>query len=121
MRERRRAEKLEILNLKYALELVGDEEELLNDLLQSFLDEKKLDEEKLEKLIKENHEEAAFYVHYIKGASRQVAAERLAEAGQNLEDVLRKRKDGNLEELKKNFTCEYKIAREAIENAVAEK
>lgn len=111
---------MEILNIDYALELVGDEKELLKDLLQSFLDEKKLDEEKLNKLIKENHEEAAFYVHYIKGASRQVAAERLAEAGQNLEDVLRNKKEGNIEELKKSFTDEYNIAHEAIVKAVSD-
>lgn len=110
---------MEVLNLSYALELVDGETELLKDLLQSFLDEKNLDEEKLNKLINENHEEAAFYVHYIKGASRQIAAERLAEAGQNLEDVLRKKKNGNLNELKKVFTDEYKKARSEIEIAVS--
>lgn len=110
---------MEVLNLSYALELVDGETELLKDLLQSFLDEKNLDEEKLNKLINENHEEAAFYVHYIKGASRQIAAERLAEAGQNLEDVLRKKKNGNLDELKENFTDEYKRARSEIEIALS--
>ena len=111
---------MEVLNLSYALELVDGETELLKDLLQSFLDEKNLDEEKLDKLINENHEEeAAFYVHYIKGASRQIAAERLAEAGQNLEDVLRKKKNGNLDELKENFTDEYKRARSEIEIALS--
>lgn len=109
---------MEILNLKYALELVGDEKELLKELLLSFLEEKKLDEEKMNSLVEEKHEEAAFYVHYIKGAARQIAAERLAEAGQNLEDVLRNKKEGNLEELKKSFTNEYNTAYEAIKDAV---
>ncbi|MBP5442481.1 MAG: Hpt domain-containing protein [Treponema sp.] len=103
----------ELLNVESALEMVGDDRDLLKELLEGYLNDRIFDSSKLEGLTNVKDEngnctEAAKYVHYFKGAAKQLGAEILGEAGQALEDVLRGKKQGDLAELIKAFTDEYK-------------
>jgi|GEM_PF-440649 len=109
----------EILNLEAALEMIGGEKDLLLDLLGAFLHEAPFDEAKLLSLeAKEDTTEAAKYVHYYKGAARQLGAEKLAKSGQALEDVLRKKTSGDIPSLNKNFIVDYRQAAEAIQDTL---
>ncbi len=98
----------QILNTDFALEMVGGEKELLNELIKSFLEEKPFSREMLFSLVQENDTtEAAKYVHYFKGAAKQLGAELLGEEGQALENVLRKKTDGDIRTLTQNFIDAY--------------
>lgn len=98
----------DVLNLKKALELMGGEKDLLKELLESFVNDKHFSMEELITLEnKPDTTEAAKYVHYFKGAGRQLACEVLAQSGQELEDVLRKKKEGNLDILNAKFYKDY--------------
>lgn len=106
---------MQILNTAAAKEMVDNDMSLYRILLESYINDKVLDEKKLSEL--ENAEdttEAAKYVHYFKGAARQLGAEVLAEAGQNLEDVLRGRAQGSIEQLNKAFIESYRTAVDAM-------
>lgn len=89
---------MEIFNKKLALEMVENEEELLLELENSFVYDKIFDLSQLNKLQKENPLEAASYVHSFKGAARQIGAEKVAYSGQKLEDLLKGKSTGNLED-----------------------
>ncbi|MBP5284373.1 MAG: Hpt domain-containing protein [Treponema sp.] len=92
---------------KAALEMVDNDSELLSILLNSFL-ETEFDIKQLVKLINEkNYEEAASYTHRVKGAGRQIAAVKLASAGQKVEDVLRKKTTGDLKLLLTELNHSY--------------
>ena len=95
---------MEVFNRSLALEMVGDEEELLQELEHSFVYDKIFSMDQLEQLEKENPLEAAAYVHSFKGAARQIAAEKAAFSGQKLEDVLRGKSQGSLKELNETFS-----------------
>nr|WP_318717586.1 Hpt domain-containing protein [uncultured Treponema sp.] len=102
---------MEVFNRQLALEMVGDDEELLLVLENSFVYDKTFDIKSLETLESENKlQEAAEYVHSFKGAARQIAAEQAAFAGQALEDVLRGKKQGNLKELNSAFESSLSTA-----------
>jgi HPt (histidine-containing phosphotransfer) domain-containing protein len=104
-----------ILNIKDALEMLGGEKELYKELLQSFTENKKFNINELLKLEEsDDTTEAAKYVHYFKGAARQLGGEKLGQSGQTLEDVLRKKSSGNISELNKTFFEDYKILVEEI-------
>lgn len=95
----------EIFNKKIALEMVGDDSELLSILVQAFLSVE-FSPEKLNKLVlSKKNAEAASYVHRVKGAARQLAMEKLAQTGQKLEDVLREKTTGEVQKLIDDF-CE---------------
>lgn len=117
---------LDILNLDQALEYVAGEKELLKELLDAFVKDKKLSYEKLLSLEESDKVEAAKYVHYFKGGGRQLCAQRLNAAGQRLEDFLRGRlestdeKEVNVEDLNKDFVTAYQEALKAMENALGE-
>lgn len=97
----------EVFNKKKALELVDNDEELLKILLDTFL-ETEFSIEHLNELIKDKKfDEAASYTHRVKGAGRQLAMEKIAKSGQELEDVLRKKTDGDLQTLTENFYSDY--------------
>jgi HPt (histidine-containing phosphotransfer) domain-containing protein len=101
----------DILDLDSALEYVGGEKELLEELLIAFVNDKKLDQEELTRLEKTDKNEAAKYVHYFKGAGRQLCAGKLNHSGQKLEDFLRNRLPEsavlNLDELNQDFIEAY--------------
>lgn len=110
----------QILNTKAARDMLDNDLSLYRILLESYINDKILDGEKLVSLEKkEDTTEAAKYVHYFKGAARQLGAEVLAREGQSLEDVLRKKADGNLEILNKNFIDAYVTAVEAMKVELA--
>ena len=110
----------QILNTKAARDMLDDDLSLYRIILESYINDKILDGEKLVSLEKkEDTTEAAKYVHYFKGAARQLGAEVLAREGQSLEDVLRKKADGNLEILNKNFIDAYVTAVEAMKVELA--
>ena len=97
----------EIFNKSSAMEMVGNDEELFSVLLQSFADVD-FSPDTLSSLIKSRKkEEAASYVHRVKGAARQLALEKLAQSGQLLEDVLREKQTGNTDSLKEDFCLCY--------------
>lgn len=91
--------------------MVGDEEELLQVLEEAFVNDKKFSLDHLQQLEeKQKLEEAAAYVHSFKGAARQIAAEKAAFTGQELEDVLRGKKTGDLNKLNTAFSVEMEKA-----------
>jgi len=105
----------QILNIQAAREMVDNDLSLYRILLESYIDDKILDKEKLVSLEKqEDRTEAAKYVHYFKGAARQLGAEVLAQEGQMLEDVLRGKSTGDIDVLNKNFVEAYRVAVEAM-------
>ncbi len=116
----------DILNLDQALEYMGGEKELLKELLEAFVKDKKLSYEKLLSLEENDKVEAAKYVHYFKGGGRQLCAQRLNAAGQRLEDFLRGRltaegeKEVNVEDLNRDFVATYEEALKAMEKALGE-
>ena len=88
---------MEILDLNKALELVDGERELLASLLDSFVGAKTFDSSQLMELSSSGDmSSAASYVHFFKGAARQIYAEKCAASGQALEDAFR---SGSLEQL----------------------
>lgn len=110
----------EILNIRSALEMLGGEKELLAELLQTFVNDKHLEKDRLLELeAKPDTTEAASYVHYFKGAGRQIGAEKLGESGQALEDVMRGKTSGDVQILNSLFIKDYedtvKAAKEALE------
>ncbi len=109
----------QLLNVPAALDMTGNEASFLRELLEDFLSSKILDEAALADKAAQNEEAAASAVHYIKGAARQLCAEQLAAAGQDLEDVLRYRKQGDKKVLIKNFAAIYEATRNAIQDALA--
>ncbi len=111
---------METLDLSSALEMLGGEKELLIELLKAFVSGERLDGAKLERLASlPDRTEAAKYVHFYKGAARQLAAQKLSASGQALEDVLRGRKAGDIAALSKAYLADYEEAFEAIEGSLA--
>lgn len=110
----------QILNISAALDLVDGDKELLKILLDTFVTETTFDPAKLSELVASGQkEEGAKYVHAVKGAGRQLCAERLAAAGQALEDVLRGKANGDIAALTATMNSEYKIAFDAIKKATS--
>ncbi|MBQ4379626.1 MAG: Hpt domain-containing protein [Treponema sp.] len=106
---------MEIYNKKAALDLVDNDGDLLQILIDSFLNETRFEKPYLENLIKEGKmNEAASYVHATKGAARQLCMEKLKDSGQQLEDVLRRKSEGNLQELTDKMFQDYEEAVNAV-------
>lgn len=109
-----------VLNTDFALEMLGGEKTLLKELLVSYMNDTPFDAEKVRKFAAEGkNTEGAGYVHYYKGSARQIGAEQLAEAGQNLEDVLRGKKSGDIPSLADAFEDCYKTAVSAMKSWVS--
>lgn len=107
---------MKMIDYDLALEILDGEKELLDELLQAYIDEENLDEKKLCDLESKDLLEAAKYVHFYKGGARQLAAKDLAQKGQNLEDVLRGKSQGNLHELNIEFIDSYTKTIEEIKS-----
>jgi len=107
----------ELLDLDFALSLLDGQKDLLNDLLTNFLNDKQLDKFHLTELEEaEVKIPAAQYVHYFKGAARQLGATKLAASGQNLENALRKGETEDLKRLTDTFAQDYADTYKAIED-----
>jgi len=108
---------MEILNSQKGLDLVDNDRELYQVLIDTFINESQFEPISLKKLVEENKlEAAAGYVHAVKGAGRQLGTERLAFIGQKLEDVLRGKINGDIDNLSKNMFEEYNLAMETLKN-----
>lgn len=100
--------------------MLGGEKELLVELLTAFVSGDRLDRGRLEQLESlPDRTDAAKYVHFFKGAARQLAAQKLAASGQALEDVLRGKKPGDLAALNEAFLADYDEAFEAIRDSLS--
>jgi len=97
-----------IFNKSKALEMVDNDEELLHILLTSFLETEFEPAHLVELINSKKYDEAASYTHAVKGAGRQIAAEKIASSGQELEDVLRRKKTGDIKTLVNVFYRDYK-------------
>ena len=101
----------EVFDRNAALELVDNDEELLQILIDSFLNENEFEKAKLEALISNGKlAEAASYVHATKGAARQLCMEKLKNSGQALEDVLRGKTTGDIPSLVEKMFLDYEEA-----------
>ena len=104
-------EELQILNSEKGLNLVDNDMELYKILIDTFINESRFSIDELKEFVgKGEMKEAASYVHAAKGAGRQLGAERLASVGQKLEDTLRGKADGNIDELCADVAREYEEA-----------
>ncbi|TWU59463.1 Signal transduction histidine-protein kinase BarA [Rubripirellula tenax] len=80
--------KTEAYNLDYALELVRGDESLLDELLAIYVDETRVRLNEIDTAIDEGDLEAVRRAaHTVCGASRSVGADRVAEAGQALQEI----------------------------------
>ena len=109
----------ELINLKEALKLLDGEVGLLKELLNSFLNDKVFDLNHLIELESNGKlDEEASYIHYFKGAGRQLACTNLATTEQMLEDVLRGKKEGDLSDLNIKFSTSYTLTYNKIQDIV---
>lgn len=104
----------EVLNEDFGLEMTGGDKDLYADLLEAFLStpspDKKALFEKAKSAFEKDREEAAKTVHLFKGSSLQIGAEKLGSAAKVLENVLRKKEEGDLDSLLSSFISEYDSA-----------
>lgn len=95
---------MDILDTENGLELVGGEYELYNSLLNEFIDGKKFEKSVLLDYYSSGKmDECAAYVHYFKGAARQICGQKVAAVGQKLEDVFRGKAEGDVLQLTEEF------------------
>lgn len=96
-----------------ALALADNDEGVLAMLLDSFA-RTAFSLGELDALVRaKDYAAAAAYVHKAKGAGRQLCMGRLAQSGQELEDVLRGKKDGDVGLLSRRMAAEHALALEA--------
>ncbi len=109
---------MQIFKKQKALELVGDDQELLTILLNEFI-QTEFSLNHLIELIQQNKKtEAAGYTHRVKGAARQLSMEKLAQSGQKLEDVLREKTTGKVLPLVEDFYKDYEQALTQAKNFI---
>ncbi len=98
---------LPVFDKENALDMLGCDMELYEILLDAFIGVE-FSKEHLKTLIRQlDFSEAASYVHAVKGAGRQLACKKLAKSGQDLEDALRKKAEGDLDSLTEVFVSDY--------------
>jgi HPt (histidine-containing phosphotransfer) domain-containing protein len=90
-----------LINKEDALARLDNDTELYKDLITMFFEDPQFFPEDLEKLIADqNYEEGGKLSHLLKGVSGTLGAEDLFNASKNLEDILKGKKEGNIEESK---------------------
>ena len=88
-----------LINKEDALARLDNDTELYKDLITMFFEDPQFLPEDLEKLIADqNYEEGGKLSHLLKGVSGTLGAEDLFNASKNLEDILKGKKEGNIEE-----------------------
>lgn len=105
-----------IFDSNKGLGFVDNDMSLYNELLDSYLTDNKFDFDYFKSLIQKDNLKAASYIHRIKGASVQIGADKFYEIGQNLEDVLKDKKTGDLQKLATDAISCYKLTIQAIIN-----
>ncbi|MCQ2611239.1 MAG: Hpt domain-containing protein [Treponema sp.] len=109
-----------LLDAQTGLDLVDNDMELYKILLNGFLTDNSFDIEYLQDLYNKNKlDECASYVHRVKGSARQIAAKFLAQKGQELEDLFRK-KNGPLTQFPQQQAKDFADAYEKTKPAVIE-
>lgn len=108
-----------ILNKNEALARLDNDAELYKDLITMFFEDPQFKPEDLEKLIAENNlEEARKLSHLLKGVSGTLGAEDLFDASKNLEDILKGKKEGNVEEGKNTLIDLFNKTSEALKEVL---
>ena len=110
----------ELLDRQAGLELTDNDEELYAELLSLYLSDTHFDVKELNEIIMKSKEEAAGYIHKVKGASRQIAAKKLAAKGQEIEDILRGKASGNLAPLINDFCDLYIKTKKEISSVLGQ-
>ena len=88
-----------LINKEDALARLDNDTELYKDLITMFFEDPQFLPEDLEKLIADqNYEEGGKLAHLLKGVSGTLGAEDLFNASKHLEDILKGKKDGDIEE-----------------------
>ena len=88
-----------LINKEDALARLDNDTELYKDLITMFFEDPQFLPEDLEKLIADqNYEEGGKLSHLLKGVSGTLGAEDLFNASKNLEDILKGKKEGDIEE-----------------------
>ena len=96
------------LDIQAALELLGGEEDLYKELLLAYIAALPKDINQLYDLEKDSSlNEAAKFVHRLKGSSLQIGATEFGKTAQELEDLLRNKQQGNIQELTQRFIKQY--------------
>jgi HPt (histidine-containing phosphotransfer) domain-containing protein len=108
-----------LLNTESALEMVDGDTELYRILLTAFVGDIPFNRQQLTDLIgNDNKEAAAKYIHRLKGAAAQLGAEKLADDGQGLEDMLRGKKTGDIPSAIDNFSEDYNLTFQIIKQVL---
>lgn len=110
----------EILNTKYGLELVDGDKDLYKELLGYYISDNLFDVKEFEDAVMKSNTDGASYIHRIKGASRQIAAECVAAKGQEIEDILRGKAQGNIAPLLNDFVELYQKTLGAVKAYLAQ-
>ena len=109
-----------LLNKEDALARLDNDGELYKDLITMFFEDPQFKPEDLEKLIAENkYEEGGKLSHLLKGVSGTLGAEDLFNASKNLEDILKGKKEGNIEEGKNAVIDLFYKTSEALKELLA--
>ena len=88
-----------LINKEDALARLDNDTELYKDLITMFFEDPQFLPEDLEKLIADqNYEEGGKLSHLLKGVSGTLGAEGLFNASKHLEDILKGKKEGDIEE-----------------------
>ena len=109
-----------IINKEDALARLDNDSELYKELIQMFFDDPQFKPEDLENLIStKNYEEGGKLSHLLKCISGTLGAEDLFNASKNLEDILKGKKEGNIEENKNAVIDLFQKTSEALKELLA--
>jgi HPt (histidine-containing phosphotransfer) domain-containing protein len=112
----------QVLAVAEGLAMVDGDQMLYRTLIESFITSIPFDAGHLRTLITSGRTaEAAKYLHLIKGAGRQIGAERLGDTTQLLEDIFRGKTTAEpeqIEELQTKVATEYSLVSAAIRDTL---
>ena len=108
------------MDTEQGLAFVDGDKDLYKILLDAYLEENTLEEKPLLELIEKNElEAAAKIVHKAKGASYQIGAKAIGDAGQELESALRGKTELDkiaMKILARGFAADVNKCREEVKN-----
>lgn len=109
-----------LINKEDALARLDNDTELYKDLITMFFEDPQFLPEDLEKLIADqNYEEGGKLSHLLKGVSGTLGAEDLFNASKNLEDILKGKKEGDIEEGKNTLLDLFEKTSVALKELLA--
>lgn len=120
-------ENLEIINKEEGLLFVDNDLELYKILIESFLYDNSFQLDTMESLVEQANPEdfksmetAAKYVHYMKGAAKQLCAKALSTEAEKLEQILRGKETGDVLAIKDKVKELYIETVKQLENILKE-